>query len=70
MRCKKQNDLRESIMKPAGKVIKNILYSLKVKCPNKDCEKIMTLEEYEEHEKNVIYLNVKIQNVINVQKIF
>ena len=51
MRCKKQNDLRESIMKPAGKVIKNILYSLKVKCPNKDCEKIMTLEEYEEHEK-------------------
>ncbi len=50
MRCKKQNDLRESIMKPIGKVIKNILLSLEVKCPNKECEKIMSLEKYEEHE--------------------
>lgn len=37
-------------MKPVGKVIKNILNSLEVKCPNKDCLKIMTLEQYEEHE--------------------
>jgi hypothetical protein len=50
MRCKKQNDLRESLMKPVGKVIKNILLALEVKCPNKECEKIMTLEKYEEHE--------------------
>jgi hypothetical protein len=50
MRCKKTSDVKESIMKPIGKVIKNILYQLEVKCPNKDCEKIMTLEKYEEHE--------------------
>ena len=50
MRCRKQNDLNESIMKPCGKVIKNILYSLEVKCPNEFCNKIMSLEEYEEHE--------------------
>ena len=50
MRCKK-NDLRESIMRPIGKVIKNILYSLQVKCPNEDCNKIMSLEEYEIHEE-------------------
>jgi hypothetical protein len=50
MRCKKSSDLKESIMKPIGKVIKNILYLLEVKCPNKDCEQIMTLEKYEEHE--------------------
>jgi len=37
-------------MKPIGKVIKNILLSLEVQCPNKECGKIMTLEKYEEHE--------------------
>ena len=37
-------------MKPIGKVIKNILYALEVKCPNKNCEQVMTLEKYEEHE--------------------
>lgn len=52
MRCKKTNDLlrESSIMKPIGKVIKNIIYLLEVKCPNTNCEKIMTLEKYEEHE--------------------
>jgi len=50
LRCKKTNDLRESIMKPIGRVIKNILMSLEVKCPNKLCEKEMILEKYEEHE--------------------
>ena len=37
-------------MRPIGKVIKNILNSLEVKCPNEDCGKTMTLEEYEKHE--------------------
>ena len=51
MRCKKTTDLsRESIMKPIGKVIKNILYSLEVKCQNADCQKVMSLEKYEDHE--------------------
>jgi hypothetical protein len=50
MRCKKSSDLKESIMKPIGKVIKNILHSLEVKCPNKDCEQVMSLEKYEDHE--------------------
>ena len=50
MRCKKSSDLRESLMKPIGKVIKNILYQLEVKCPNKDCGITMNLEKYEEHE--------------------
>jgi hypothetical protein len=50
MRCKKSSDLKESIMKPIGKVIKNILYQLEVKCPNKDCCELMSLEKYEEHE--------------------
>ena len=50
MRCKKSSDLRESIMKPVGKVIKNILYQLEVKCPNMSCEQLMSLEKYEEHE--------------------
>ena len=50
MRCKKTTDQSESIMKPIGKVIRNILLSLEVKCPNKDCGKIMTLENYTEHE--------------------
>lgn len=50
MRCKKSSDLKESIMKPIGKVIKNILYQLEVKCPNESCEQVMTLELYEQHE--------------------
>jgi len=50
MKCKKSSDMKESILKPVGKVIKNILYLLEVKCPNSDCEKIMSLEKYEEHE--------------------
>jgi len=37
-------------MKPVGKVIKNILLCLEVKCPNKECEKLMSLEKYEDHE--------------------
>lgn len=51
MKCKLVNDFSTNLMKPIGKVIKNILLSLKVKCPKIDCGKIMTLEEYEEHEK-------------------
>ena len=35
---------------PIGKVIRNILSSLEVKCPNEDCLKIMSLEKYELHE--------------------
>lgn len=50
MRCKKTSDIRESLMKPVGKVIRNMLHNLEVKCPNKDCNKIMKLEKYEEHE--------------------
>ena len=49
MRCKKQSN-GESIMKPIGKVIKNIINNLEVKCPNEDCGKVMTFEEYEKHE--------------------
>jgi len=49
MRCKKKSN-GESIMKPIGKVIKNIINNLEVKCPNEDCGKIMTFEEYEKHE--------------------
>jgi len=37
-------------MKPIGKVIRNIINNLEVKCPNKDCGKIMKFEEYEKHE--------------------
>ena len=50
MRCKKSSDLKESIMKPIGKVIKNIIYLLEIKCPNDNCGIIMSLEKYEEHE--------------------
>lgn len=49
MRCKKQSN-GESIMKPIGKVIKNIINNLEVKCPNEDCGKTMSFEEYEKHE--------------------
>jgi len=37
-------------MKPVGKVIKNILLSLEVRCPNNECDKVMSLEKYEDHE--------------------
>jgi hypothetical protein len=37
-------------MKPIGKVIKNILYALEVRCPNQECDQVMTLDKYEEHE--------------------
>ena len=50
MRCKKSSDLKENIMKPIGKVIKNILHQLEVKCPNIDCLQLMNLDKYEEHE--------------------
>lgn len=50
MRCVKSNDSKGSIIKPVGKVIRNILNALQVKCPNKDCGKVMTLEEYQKHE--------------------
>jgi hypothetical protein len=50
MKCKKSSDIKDSILKPIGKVIKNILYVLEVKCPNADCEKVMALEKYEVHE--------------------
>lgn len=50
MKCKKSSDMKESILKTIGKVIKNILLMLDVKCPNADCGKVMTLEKYEEHE--------------------
>ena len=49
MKCKVENDLMQNIMKPAGKVIKNMLLSMQVKCPRPECGKVMTLEEYEEH---------------------
>ena len=50
MRCKKQSSNSESIIRPVGKVIKNIINALEVKCPNEDCGKIMSFEEYEKHE--------------------
>lgn len=50
MRCNR-NDSIIKIMKPIGKVIKNLLYNQRIKCPNEDCGMEMTLEKYEEHEK-------------------
>lgn len=50
MRCKKNNDLKESIFKNVGKVIKNLLSSLEVQCQNQTCKKIMLLDEYNDHE--------------------
>lgn len=50
LRCKKSNDLKDSIFKNIGKVIKNIIQNLEVQCPNEKCKKIMTLEKYEDHE--------------------
>ena len=49
MRCKKQSK-GESIMRPVSRVIRNIINALEVKCPNEDCAKVMTFEEYEKHE--------------------
>lgn len=37
-------------MKNVGKVIRNIIDNLEVRCPNASCEKQMTLEKYEDHE--------------------
>jgi hypothetical protein len=50
MRCKKTSDIKESIMKPIGKVIKNILYNMELKCPNQTCGEVMILEKYVDHE--------------------
>lgn len=50
MKCKSNTNIKESIMKPIGKVIKNLLYQLEIKCPNKSCESIFPLDKYEEHE--------------------
>lgn len=50
MKCKSNSNIRESIMKPVGKVVKNLLYQLQIKCPNTSCEKVLTLDKYEEHE--------------------
>ena len=50
VRCKKSNDLKDSIFKNVGKVIRNMLLCLEVECPNTNCKKIMSLEQYEEHE--------------------
>ncbi len=50
MKCKSSYNLKESIFKPIGKVVKNILYQLEIKCPNMSCGKEMTLDKYEEHE--------------------
>ena len=50
MKCKFDYNIKESIFKPVGKVVKNILYQLQIKCPNSSCEKIFTLDKYEDHE--------------------
>ena len=50
MRCKRSNGM-EFVMKPVGKVIKNIMNNLQVKCPNVDCGKIMNFEFYEAHQR-------------------
>ncbi len=50
MKCKANSSLKESIVKPVGKVVKNLLYQMEIKCPNKDCGLIFTLDKYEEHE--------------------
>lgn len=50
MKCKSNYNLKESLFKPIGKVVKNILYQLEIKCPNPTCEKVFSLDKYEEHE--------------------
>lgn len=50
MKCKSNANIRESIMKPIGKVVKNLLYQLQIVCPNDQCGKIFSLDKYEEHE--------------------
>lgn len=42
--------MKESIFKNVGKVIRNILMTLEVECPNSNCKRQMTLEDYEGHE--------------------
>jgi hypothetical protein len=49
-------------MKPVGKVIKNILYQMELKCPNESCGQVMNLEKYMDHEY-YCYLP-KCQNVL------
>lgn len=48
MKCK--SNFKDSLFKPVGKVVKNILYQLKIKCQNSSCNEIFTLDKYEEHE--------------------
>lgn len=50
LRCKKSNDLKDSIFKNVGKIIRNTILNLEVECPNENCKKMMNLEEYEDHE--------------------
>lgn len=50
LQCKSNSNIKESILKPIGKVIKNLLFQLEVKCPKVDCRKVMTLDKYESHE--------------------
>mmetsp|Transcript_5416 Transcript_5416/g.5546 ORF Transcript_5416/g.5546 Transcript_5416/m.5546 type:complete len:469 (+) Transcript_5416:10-1416(+) len=50
MKCKSNYNIKESIFKPVGKVVKNILYQLQIKCPNSTCGKVYFLDKYEEHE--------------------
>lgn len=50
LKCKKSNDLKDSIFKNVGKVIRNLILGLEVECPNESCKKIMSLEAFEDHE--------------------
>ena len=50
LKCKSTSNFKESILKPIGKVIKNILIQFEVKCPNQNCGSFMSLEKYEDHE--------------------
>jgi hypothetical protein len=50
MKCKSNYNIRESIVKPIGKVVKNILYQMEIKCPNSSCGKAFLLDKYEDHE--------------------
>lgn len=48
MKCK--SNVKDSLFKPIGKVVKNILYQLKIRCQNSSCNEVFTLDKYEEHE--------------------
>jgi len=50
MKCKSNYNIKESLLKPVGKVVKNLLYQLEIKCPNTCCGNVFTLDKYEEHE--------------------